>query len=59
MITESRWIYESMLSTDDYRLQDILYRACGITAQSSHSASALGLGKYNHFRKAYVLEVDE
>ena len=48
-----------MLSTDDYRLQDILYRACGITAQSSHSASALGLGKYNHFRKAYVLEVDE
>jgi len=52
-------IYESMPSTDDYRLQDILYRACGNTAQSSRSASALELGKYNHFRKAYVLDVDE
>jgi len=52
-------IYESMPSTDDYRLQDILYRACGTTAQSTHSASALELGKYNHFRKAYVLDVDE
>jgi len=48
-----------MPSTDDYRLQDILYRACGSTAQSSDSASALELGKYNHFRKAYVLDVDE
>ena len=34
MITESRCTYQSMLSTDDYRLQDILYRACGSTAQA-------------------------
>jgi len=47
------------MTTDDYRLQDILYRACRSFAQSSHSASALELGKYNHYRKAYVLDVDE
>ena len=35
-------------STDDYRPQDIFYRACESTAQSSDSASALELGKYNH-----------
>jgi len=45
---------ESMPSTDDYRLHDILSRACGSTAQSSESASALELGKYNHFRETYV-----
>jgi hypothetical protein len=48
-----------MPSTDVYRLQDILYRACGNTAQSSNTASGLELGKYNDFRKAYVLDVDE
>jgi hypothetical protein len=52
-------IYESMLSTDDYRLQDILYRACGSTAQRSDSASALELGKYNHFGETYVIGVYE
>ena len=48
-----------MPSTEDYRLQDILYRACGSTAQSTHSASMLELGKYKYFRKAYMLDVDE
>jgi hypothetical protein len=43
-----------MLNTDDYWLQDILYRACGSTAQSSDSASEFELGKYNHRGKAYV-----
>jgi len=52
-------IYESILNTDDYWLQDILYRACGSTAQSSVSARALELGKYNHLEKAYGLDVDE
>jgi hypothetical protein len=52
-------ITESMSITDDYRLQDILCRACGSTTQSSDSASALELRKYNHFREAYVLDVDE
>jgi hypothetical protein len=33
-----------MLSTDDYRLHVLLYRACGSTAQSSESASTLELG---------------
>ena len=42
-----------------YRLQDIFYRACGSTAQSSDSARTLELGKYNHFREAYVLDIDE
>jgi len=41
-------IAESMPLTDDYRLQDIFSRACLNTAQSSDSASALELGKYNH-----------
>jgi len=50
---------ESMPSTDDPRLQDIFSRACGSTAQSSDSASALELGKYNHFRETYVLGVYE
>jgi hypothetical protein len=44
-------VYKSMPSTDDYRLQDILYRACGGTAQSSYCASALQHGKYNHLRE--------
>ena len=48
-----------MPGTDDYRLQDILYRACGSTAQSLHSASGLELGKYNHLGTAYVLDVYE
>ena len=48
-----------MPSTDDYRLRDILYRACRSTAQSSDSASALELGKYNHLRETYVLGVYE
>jgi hypothetical protein len=52
-------IYESMPSTDDYRLQDIPYRVCRRTAQSSDSASALELGKYNHFGETYVIGVDE
>ena len=47
MVTEAD--FERRLpSTDDYRLQEILYRACGSTAQSSDSASALEHGKYNH-----------
>ena len=50
---------ESMPSTDDHRLQDIFSRACGSAAQSSDSASALELGKYNHFREAYVLDIHE
>jgi len=32
MITKSRWIKEAMPCTDEYLLQDILYRACGCTA---------------------------
>jgi hypothetical protein len=48
-----------MGSTYDYRLQDILYRVCGSTARSSESASSLVLGKYNHVRTAYVLDVDQ
>ena len=44
---------------DDYQLQDILYRACGSTAQSSDSASALELGQYNHFKETYVLDINE
>ena len=48
-----------MPSTDDYRLQDILDRACRSTTQSSDSVSALELGKYNHFRETYVLGVHE
>jgi len=47
-----------MPSTDDW-LQDILYRACGSTAQSSDNACALQLGKNNHVREAYVLDIDE
>jgi len=50
---------ESMPSTNDYWLQDILYRACGSTAPSSDSTSALELGKYNHLREAYVLDINE
>jgi len=58
MVTEAD--FERRLpSTADYRQQDILYRACGSTAQSSDSASALVLGKYNHPREAYVLDIDE
>jgi hypothetical protein len=48
-----------MLNTEDYQLQDILYRACGRTAQSSDSASAREVGKYNHVGKAHVLEVNK
>jgi len=42
-------------STNEYRLQDILYIACRSTAQSSDSASVLKLGKYNRVRETYVL----
>jgi len=42
-----------------YRLQDIFYRACRSTAQSSDSARTLELGKYNHCREVYVLDVDK
>jgi hypothetical protein len=52
-------LYKSMPSTDDRRLQDIFSRACGSTTQSSDSTSALALGKYNHFREAYVLNIHE
>jgi hypothetical protein len=52
-------VYAAMPSTDDYRLQDILYRACGSTAQSSDSASVLELGKYNLFGETYMLGVYE
>jgi len=48
---------ESMPITNDYRLQNILHRACGSTAQRSDSTSVLGLGKYNHLRETYVLGV--
>jgi hypothetical protein len=58
-ITESRYIYESLPITDNYSLQDILYRGCGSTAQSSDSTSALQLSKYNNVRDAYVLDVDK
>jgi len=50
---------KSMPSTDDHRLQDIFSRACRSTAQSSDSASAFELGKYDHFRETYVLGVYE
>jgi hypothetical protein len=50
---------KSMPSTDDYWLQDILYKAYRSTMQSADSASALELGKYNHFREAYLLDVNE
>jgi len=52
-------ICQSMPNTDDYRLQDILYSVCRSTAQSSDSASALELGKCNHFTETYVLGVYE
>jgi hypothetical protein len=45
--------------TDDYRLQVILSRACGSTAQSSDRTSALEPGKYNHYRDAYVIDINE
>jgi hypothetical protein len=48
-----------MSITDDYQLEDILCRARGITAQSSDSANELELGKYNHFRATYVLNINE
>ena len=48
-----------MPSTDDYRLQDILCRACGNTAQSSDSASALKHDKIKLFREAYMLDINE
>jgi hypothetical protein len=44
-------ITDSMPLTDDYQLHDIFYRACGSTVQSSDSARALELGKYNHVMK--------
>jgi len=44
-------ITESTPLTDDYRLHYLFYRACGSTAQSSDSARALELGKYNHLDK--------
>jgi len=50
---------KSIPSTDDYRLQDILYKACRRTAQSADSASELELGKHNNFREAYLLDVNE
>ena len=55
----SQAVSESMTLTDNYWLQDIFYRACGSYTQSSDSASALELGKYNHFRVTYVLGVYE
>jgi len=48
-----------MLFADDYLLQDTLYRACGCTAQSSDSASVLDLGKYNHFRETYIVDINK
>jgi len=48
-----------MPSTDDHWLQDIFPRARGSTGQSSDSGSAIELGKYHHFREAYVLDIDE
>jgi hypothetical protein len=50
-------IAESISITDDYRLQDILFRACGSTVQSLDSASVLELGKYTYFREAYMLDI--
>ena len=47
-----------MPNNDDYWLQDILYSPCGSTAQSEDGASALELVKYNHFREAYMLDID-
>ena len=47
-----------MSITHDYWEQDILYSDCGSTSQSTDSASALGLGKYNHLRDAYMLDID-
>ena len=48
-----------MSLTNDYRLQEIFSRACGSTAECSEGAGAFELGKYNHHREAYVLDVDE
>jgi hypothetical protein len=53
------WHDELMPSTNDSWLWAILYRACGSTAQSLDSASPLDLGKYNHFREAFMLDVNE
>jgi len=47
-------IYEFMLCTDDYWLEDILYRACGITVQSTDCASSLQFGKFIQSREFYV-----
>ena len=58
MVTEADF-QRRLPSTDDCWLQYIIYRACGSTAQSSDSASALELGKYSHLREAYVLDIDE
>jgi len=48
-----------MSITNDYQQQHILYRACGRTAQSSDSASALQISKYNYLREAHLLEINE
>jgi len=58
MVTEADF-HRRLPSANDYRLQDILYRACGSTAQSSDSASAPELGKYYHFGETYVIGVYE
>jgi hypothetical protein len=58
MVTEADF-QRRLPSTNDYRLQGVLYKACGSTAHSSDSASALERGKYNNFTETCVLGVYE
>jgi hypothetical protein len=58
MVTEGDF-QRRLPNTNDYRLHEIVNKACGSTAQSSDSASALELGNYNNFRETYVLSVYE
>jgi len=48
-----------MSATNDYWLQDMLYRAFRSTAQSSDSASVHKFGKYIHLPETQVLSLYE
>jgi hypothetical protein len=43
-----------MHSTDNHRQQDIVYDACWRDAQSSESASAYVVGKYNNLEDKFM-----
>jgi len=55
MIYASHCIYESMLFANDYQLQDILYRACRSTAQSSDCAGVVEFGRCNYCWETYIV----